>query len=725
MATVEDEVPTEEQDAEARIDRFQAVYGHPAEADLDELAKWVDDSYHEQDNGMFSRFHQWSYNIQFAGGRQWLHSTDGRFWHEPPIPAGSVRVTNNLTWRAGEYRLAKLTESRPLGKIIPHSNEVSDADKAEAGQQVVQHLDRVLDMGRNYEESLWYDWLCGCAFGLVGWNAETGEFVVARQAREIVNPETGMADVEEFFVNADGQEVSSDSAYNYRTGEPDYTVLPPWSVRVGDPQQTDHGKQRKFWVHEVAEVSDVKRRYGGKADHVGGGDEFDHFVTHEDLISGWSHDSARRRPMDRQFVPRASVVHYFEEKSSEYPKGRYIVVCERKVLHIGPLPYGNDEIGYRIPIVQIRTSHKPKDYYGFAGIEPLIPIQKRINQLESHATEYIRLFSRGGITAEMGTLIEESWNDNYGSVLYYQGKQPSPLSWPGMPSDVWQALNRAYENFDRISGWADVARGDVPPGVKAARAILELKRSNDTPLGKALQRFDRFVEEVTQKLLERAKWGYSEEHWIQVLGSDVPHMVKSVTSDSLPSRFTVRIESDSMLRLSYPAKLELLFELADRGWIDKDSAMRLLNFGDWEHQSGQWNRDYGRARGKIEKLLMGQPVTVEWWEHDPVHMLAIAERLKDPRFDLYPPEQQSLLSQLWVAHYKQWMMKQSGQLPPEMGLGNQGPSPEGAMQKGKPPQQLAQQAPPPGGAKPPNFAGAEPMTNPGETMQGPHAQFKN
>src|SRR5690606_39675898 len=101
-------------------------------------------------------------------------------------------------------------------------------------------------------------------------------------------------------------------------------------------------------------------------------------------------------------------------------------------------------------------------------------------------------------------------------------------------------LSRAYENFDRIAAWADVARGDVPPGVKAARAILELKRSNDTPLGKALQRFDRAVELVSTKLIERAKWGYAEPHWIQIIGADSPHLVRAITSDDLPSRFTVK-----------------------------------------------------------------------------------------------------------------------------------------------------------------------------------------
>lgn len=109
------------------------------------------------------------------------------------------------------------------------------------------------------------------------------------------------------------------------------------------------------------------------------------------------------------------------------------MVCENKLLaYEEELPFGSDEVGYDIPIVQLRTTTKPKDFYGMPGINLLIPIQKRINQLESHAVEYIRLFSRGGIVAEYGTMFEESWNDNYGSVIYYQGKAPSPLSWPGI-----------------------------------------------------------------------------------------------------------------------------------------------------------------------------------------------------------------------------------------------------------------------------------------------------
>lgn len=694
------------------LERYRDLYGHDPDATEEEIAKFVCDSYHEQDSAMWSRFHEWSYNIQFAAGRQWLTSTDGRTWFEPPPPTGTVRVTNNLTWRAGEYRVSKLTESRPTPKVIPHSNEVDDADKAEAAQQLLGHLDRELDMGAKWDEALWYDWLCGCAFIYVGYSTETGQFIAAKKMRPVIDPMTGMVaydpmtgepQLEEYFVDADGNEVGDPAAaFTYRTGDVDVKILPPWAVRVSDPQETDFRKQRRVWVGTIEDVADIKAAFGARADDISGGDEYDQFAYHESIINGWSHDGHMRRPFDRPYVPRSLVIRMYERPCEAFPRGRYAVVCENKLLaYEEELPFGSDEVGYDIPIVQLRTTTKPKDFYGMPGINLLIPIQKRINQLESHAVEYIRLFSRGGIVAEYGTMFEESWNDNYGSVIYYQGKAPSPLSWPGMPADVWQALNRAYEAFDRISGWGDVARGSVPPGVKAAKAILELKRSNDTPLGKALERFDRAQEKTYAMVLERARWGYTEPHVIQVLGADSPHLVRALTADNLPMRFAVKIETDSMLRLSYAAKLELLFELADRQWIDKDAAKRMLNFADWEYHSGQWNRDYSRARMKMDQLMAGQPVTVEWWEDDAVHMLAIGERLKDPRFEQLDPMVKQMLTQLWLAHYQQWMMKQAGMLPPHLMMGQAGPPPEQAMGQGRKPER-----------QPPDFAGGEARFDP-------------
>src|SRR5690606_7266122 len=127
-----------------------------------------------------------------------------------------------------------------------------------------------------------------------------------------------------------------------------------------------------------------------------------------------------------------------------------------------------------------------------------------------------------------------------------------------------------------------------------------------------------------------------------------------------------RIVAASLLVLSSPPKRDRRFEPADRQWATPESAMRLLSFADWEHQSGQWNRDYARARNKIERLLAGEPVGVEWWEDDKVHMLALEERMKDPRFDSLEPWQKMALTMLWTEHYKNWMMKQQGMLPPQL-----------------------------------------------------------
>lgn len=641
--------------------RFEAIYGHPPDAEAEEIVSTAWNWWHEQDAAMWERFHTWIYNIRFTDGEQWLITLDGRAWFDPPAPDGQVRVTNNLTHRAMQYRVSKLTEAMPIGKVLPQSNEVADADKAEAAQQLLGHLYRELDVSGIHDEALWYDALCGCAFYYVGWETETGEFVVAKKSRIKTNPD-GTTTEDHYFVDANGQEVGSpDDAFVYRTGDVSMEAIPPWCIRVSDPQQTDFKKQFRIMWASAVEVSQLKRFFGPAADGISGGDEYDQYVYFEDLVSSWATTTFRKRPRDKPFEPRTLLLRIFERPSTQYPGGRYIVVADKKLLVYRPLPYGPE-----IPIEQIKTTHRAKDFYGKPTVEDLIPIQKRINQLESHALEYIRLFSKGGITAEYGTIIEESWHEIYGSILYYSGQNPQPLSWPGLTSDVWQALNRAYENFDRISGWSDVARGNVPPGVKAAKAILELKRSNDTPLGKALQRFDRATERTCTQMISRARWGYVEPHWVQLIGADAPHLTRSMVSDDIPERFTVKIESDSLLRLSYPAKLELLFDLADRQWISAASAMKLLNFADWEFQSGQWNRDYGRARAKIDNLIKGMPVEVQWWEDDAVHMLALEERLKDPRFESLPPSVKMQLTQLWVAHYRQSKMKEAGMLPDAM-----------------------------------------------------------
>src|SRR5690554_5936298 len=112
MATV-----LEQEEHSKAVERFVQVYGHPPDADAEKIVDTVRNWWEEQDPAMWERFHRWVYNIRFTDGDQWIVSLDGRTWYEPQRPSGVIRVTNNLMHRAIEYRIAKLTENRPTGKV--------------------------------------------------------------------------------------------------------------------------------------------------------------------------------------------------------------------------------------------------------------------------------------------------------------------------------------------------------------------------------------------------------------------------------------------------------------------------------------------------------------------------------------------------------------------------------------------------------------------------------
>lgn len=650
------------------IETFETIYGHEPGSSEEDIVSMLVGRYEDQQRDMEARFNQWAYNIRFTDGEQWLVQTDeGLGWFEPPHPDDEIRVTVNLTHGAIEYRIAKLTESRPQPKVLPHSNEIRDRDRTEAAQQLSSHLHRLLNLSERYEELLWYDSMCGCAFAYIGWASESGRFV-AEKVSTVEVDEFGESRVVDRFVGVNGEIVDDeDLARLFLSGEVTFQVLPPWSVLVSDPEEVDFSKQRWVMIVTWEDEADFRAAFGAVADDVRGEEVVSTPMTHyQDLVSALSRGSAyanrRRLPTIRKPQSRVRLIRYFERPSDDFPTGRHFIVAGNKLVYEGGLPFGSP----RFPLEQLRTRMRVRDFYGKPYVEDLIGPQRRINQLETHAVHYISLYASGGLMSQFGGLVEDSWLEGFGRVLYYEGDRPQPIAWPNMPSDVWNALNRAYDAFDRISGYSDVARGSVPPGVKAARAILELKRSNDTPLGRALQRFDRFVETTTHMMIQRARWGYAVPHVIEVLGHDVPHLTRSLMDDDLPTEFSVRVETDSMLRLSYPAKLEMLFELADRQWIDPASAKRMLNFGDWEHESGQWNRDYSRAREKIRTLENGGEVGVFWWEDDVVYMGAIEERLKDPSYENSPESFKMAMNKLWLAHFQQFRMKQAGELPPEM-----------------------------------------------------------
>ncbi|MEI7620694.1 MAG: ankyrin repeat domain-containing protein, partial [Candidatus Falkowbacteria bacterium] len=101
------------------------------------------------------------------------------------------------------------------------------------------------------------------------------------------------------------------------------------------------------------------------------------------------------------------VIEYYELPNRFYPKGRFITICENKIINYTDLPFVNAENNMRsFPFVKIDCIRIPGCFFGDSIIERLISVQESYNKVNNNINTYL---SRAAIGVP---IIEEDSIEN-------------------------------------------------------------------------------------------------------------------------------------------------------------------------------------------------------------------------------------------------------------------------------------------------------------------------
>lgn len=283
-----------------------------------------------------------------------------------------------------------------------------------------------------------------------------------------------------------------------------------------------------------------------------------------------------------------------EEPPLKYPDGiRVVTITNRGDIVLADMI--NPNINLEMPIDTVKTTYSwgrfpfafvnsyqdTTNIWGFAAVEQVGDLNKRINEIISRMVAYVNRVMFPPLIVEKGCgITKEMINNKPGLVL--MPTRPNAriefLQVPNLPTNFFEILNSLTSFHDRIYQIEDADRGVQPTGITAASAIVALQERNAV----LIQHKIRAMEFIAR---ERGRWAISclQNFSTEIEQVEVRGIVYQLQGISLAGRkFNYMVESGSTVARTSVQQQEQAVQLYEKQAIDRRALLETLNFPNWK-----------------------------------------------------------------------------------------------------------------------------------------------
>jgi len=627
--------------ADIRIKRIEREVRRTGE---DPVA-YVDSQFTLAEEARSSLAREWLLNKTFIRGEQW-YSRDDANGNLRPVMRRSWRkqVTVNGLFSIERVIVSKLTAQRPEPSVLPVNNTDEDRGIARACERLIKYHFRKI--GWDLELTRWVSDLfsTGSAWWKVSWDPEGGE-------TRVVDP-----------VIADELNLS-DRDRRRKEGDLSVEAVSPFEIFV-DPGAKKM-KDVRWLVHvHLIHIDEVYERWGEEV------------VPDSPSSFGFSWIDA----LDTQLELAENMVmikEYWERPSKDFPGGRRILCAGGKVLEYEK-PEEDEPPIEKLPFVYCTFYPDTESFYGITPMRFARELQMNINQIYSLIIEQVTLAAHGKwlipkgsgvtkITSAPGEKIE--YNPTHGPPQWIRGDPVSP--------NMMNLTQMFREAQQYVLGLHEASLG-MAGSSQSGRSVLFQSEQDNTKLGPTLKCIRQALREMGRLMLETWRDNADYELNYRIMGENAISEVKALEAGKI--RFAdIEFQIESSLPSNLEARRQLVLQLAQMGLIDRERALRMLEFGDIADIMGGEDRDKERARNENDMMFAGQQVNAAQYEDQAAHLESHIETMKEQRFYAAPEN----IKQAFLLHIQQHAAMLQGGAPPQAGQGGpQGPPPGAPMGPG-------------------------------------------
>ena len=189
-----------------------------------------------------------------------------------------------------------------------------------------------------------------------------------------------------------------------------------------------------------------------------------------------------------------------------YPKGRYVIACNKKILYDDVLPYVNAENGKRvIPFDFVTMQSIPNKLIGVTVYSQLIPIQDTYNSIKNRYLEYVNHIAIGQLYVWEGSLVNKNnFTTKPGKLigLKRNAKAPQPVQKDKLSTEYTSYLKALEDDMLITAGLSQLtAFGTNKSNVRTDGVVDKMSESDDNKLVNAIDNLSEFVVKVFKKII--------------------------------------------------------------------------------------------------------------------------------------------------------------------------------------------------------------------------------
>lgn len=439
-------------------------------------------------------------------------------------PSGSIqnRVTLNIIQNMIDTVVSKISKNKPKPTFLTEAGDFTQQRKAKKLTQFVEGQFQITDF---YSESA-FAFLDSCIFG-------TGAIKIYR----------------------DGDKIKAERIF------PDELVVDDRESFYGKPRQMH---QKKYIHKDVLKEMFPDARY--KIDELAHGN----------------------MPIYASGQSKASdlilVVESWHLPSSDTAKdGRHSLCIENCTL------FEEKYTKNYFPFVFWRWSLRQVGFFGQGLAEQLMGLQLEINKILRTIQVSMHLVSIPKIFVEASSKIVDAHIDNkIGGIIKYAGQPPTPSILGSIPPELFSHLDRLYGRAYEIAGVSQLsATSQKPAGLNSGKALREYNDIETERFMAVGQRYEKVFLDAARQMIDLAKEidaDLAEEggYKVKVKGKNFLKTIKWKEVDIEDDQYVMGLFPTSALSSTPAGRLQDVQEYIQAGFIDRDQAMKLLDFPDLE-----------------------------------------------------------------------------------------------------------------------------------------------
>ena len=278
------------------------------------------------------------------------------------------------------------------------------------------------------------------------------------------------------------------------------------------------------------------------------------------------------------------------------------------------------------PFVFDRWTERLLGFWGMGLAEELLGIQLEINKILKNIQLSMHLFAVPRVYLDNASQINMNGiNNDIASFVKYTGKQPIFHTPQAMAPDVynhlWNLVQKAYE----ITGISQLsAQSQKPAGLNSGAAIREYQDVESDRFQIVGQRYETTFLDAARIVIDMTKDLAKKGKVIVKVESDSGMKTinfKDVNLDE--TKYLMRMFPTSILPTQPAGKLQKVTELVQAGFVDKETALDLLDFPDIKAAT-----DKALAPRRVIIKMLDKIINEGVYESpEPFMNLALAERI--------------------------------------------------------------------------------------------------